>query len=190
MPTKLGQDGAMKVVVSGTHGSGKSTLIGDFALANRDWIVLSDVFEDIDSAGEVPSASLFLDQLQLSAERLHEPSDQPVIAERGPLDFLAYLYALGDLGRTTLSRDRFDQARELTTQAMARIDLLVVLPLNEVDQIHIPEDEDLELRTAMDLALLELVDDSEVVGQTRVVEIVGDPTSRRAQLVAAINGVE
>lgn len=176
----------MIVVVSGTHGTGKSTLIGDFALVNRDWIVLSDVFEDIDSAGEVPSASLFLDQLQLSAERLHEPSDQPVIAERGPLDFLAYLYALGDLGRSTLSHEGLDQACEFTAQAMAQVDLLVVLPLNEVDRIHIPEDEDLELREAKNFALLELVDDTDLVGDTQVIEIAGDSDQRLKKLTDTI----
>lgn len=93
----------VRVVVSGTHGSGKSTLIGDFAMAHREWTILADPYEDIDAAGETPGA-----------------------------------------------------------------------------------DEAPELRDAMDLALLDLVDDPELVGRARVVEITGNGAQRLARLEAAI----
>ncbi len=35
----------MRVVISGTHGSGKSTLIGDFAAAHREWAILPEPIE-------------------------------------------------------------------------------------------------------------------------------------------------
>ncbi|MGD9607025.1 MAG: hypothetical protein AB7V10_06035 [Leucobacter sp.] len=87
----------MRVVISGTHGSGKSTLIGDFAAAHREWAILP------------------------------EP-------------------------------------------------------------IEIGADEDLELREAMDLSLLELADDPDLAGAARVVEITGDHARRLARLEGAIDG--
>ena len=119
--------GAARVVVSGTHASGKSTLIGDFAMANREWIVLPDPFELVD-AQEEPDA-VFVRQLRIAAGRLLEPAHGPVLAERGPLDFLAYLDALSRLGRSTRSQDLLRRGIPLTAQAMAGVDLLVLLPL-------------------------------------------------------------
>ena len=40
----------MRIVVSGTHASGKSTLISDFALRHPEFVVLPDPFEALDDA--------------------------------------------------------------------------------------------------------------------------------------------
>ena len=73
---------------------------------------------------------------------------------------------------------------EVTVAAMAHVDLLVLLPLG--GDIRVPEDEDPELREAMDDALLELSDDPDLLGGTRVIEVTGDPNSRLAQVESAI----
>jgi hypothetical protein len=73
-----------------------------------------------------------------------------------------------------------------TAQAMARVDLLVLLPLAPRDGIEVPTDEDPELRDAMNDALLELADDPDLVETTTIVEITGERTSRLGQLEAAI----
>ena len=176
--------GAARVVVSGTHASGKSTLIGDFAMANREWIVLPDPFELVD-AQEEPDA-VFVRQLRIAAGRLLEPAHGPVLAERGPLDFLAYLDALSRLGRSARSQDLLRRGIPLTAQAMAGVDLLVLLPLARDDRIGVGADEDLELREAMDAALLELADDPDLTGGATVVEIAGDPAQRLQRLEDAI----
>lgn len=81
----------MRIVVSGTHASGKSTLLSDFALAHPELTVLPNPFELLDEA--LGGGSLVA-QLRLSAERLEDPElPESVIAERGPLDFLAALEA-------------------------------------------------------------------------------------------------
>lgn len=178
----------MRVVISGTHGSGKSTLIGDFAAAHREWEILPDPFEFIDAAEESPGAAVFFRQLRIAAERLLEPSDRSVLAERGPLDFLAYLHALESLGRLGPSSELLERGSELTRRSMAEVDLLVLLPLSEADPIEIGADEDLELREAMDLSLLELADDPDLAGAARVVEITGDHARRLARLEGAIDG--
>ena len=56
------------------------------------------------------------------------------------------------------------------------------------DDVAAGLDEDLELREAMNDALLELIDDPELTGDARVVEIGGSPARRLAQLEAAVDG--
>lgn len=180
----------MLVVVSGTHASGKSTLISDFAALHPDFEVLGDPFEMLDDADVEPGADSFSAQLQLSAARLVEPASGVFrIAERGPLDFLAYLDALVALRRPSRSPAAFRNGLAVTADAMAQVDLLVLLPLAEADHIDVPEDEDPELRSAMNDALLELADDPDLVGDANVVEITGSPSQRLAQLEDAIRSV-
>ena len=176
----------MRIVVSGTHGTGKTTLISDFAAANPEYLVLPDPFELVDSAFDEPDAGTFFAQLRLSAARLLELTPgASVIAERGPLDFLAYLDALQTLGRPTRDASLFRRGVDITARAMQRVDLLVVLPLSSAGGIRVGADEDSELREAMNDALLDLVDDPDITGGGEAVEITGDPTARLAQLEAA-----
>ncbi|GAA1467150.1 AAA family ATPase [Microbacterium thalassium] len=174
----------MRIVVSGTHASGKSTLVSDFAIRHPEFVVLPDPFELVDEARDTPSAALFATQLRVSAARLH-PDETPghFVAERGPIDFLAYLLALDELSSAPGSRELVERSIEITQGAMQHVDLLVVLPLDEGAEIFVPPDEHLPLREAMNDVLLELVDDDEIVGaNTIVVEIAGDRNQKLAAL--------
>jgi hypothetical protein len=176
----------VRIVVSGTHASGKSTLISDFALRHPEFTVLPDPFELVDEDGDAPDASLFAAQLRISADRLTDEAHGPhLIAERGPLDFLAYLLALADLTGSPLDDGFLERATARTAEALSTIDLLVVLPLTETDPIHVGDDEYLELRDAMNDVLLELLDDPDLIGgRLRVEEITGMPEARLAALEA------
>lgn len=180
----------MLVVVSGTHASGKSTLISDFAELHPDFEVLPDPFELLDDADVEPGTDSFSAQLQVAAARLTE-ADRGVscIAERGPLDFLAYLDALVSLRRPGGSPTLFRNGLAPTAAAMAHVDLLVLLPLAEADRIEVAAEEDLELRSAMNDSLLELADDPDLVGNAAIVEITGSPTRRLRQLQDAIQNL-
>ncbi|WP_353813395.1 hypothetical protein [Agromyces sp. SYSU T00266] len=180
----------MRIVVSGTHASGKSTLISDFSLRHPEFTVLPDPFELVDESWDTPNASLFATQLRISATRLHpEESPEQFIAERGPVDFLAYLHALDDLAGASVSRDLLERSTAITRQALQHVDLLVVLPLTTMDQIVAEADEHLALRDATNDALLDLIDDPDVVGERpHVVEITGNRNQRLADLEATATG--
>ncbi len=159
----------------------------DVTTAHPEFSRWVDPYELVDGAFASPDAPAFAEQLALSAHRLAEDDDPgPVIAERGPLDFLAYLTALVELGRA--GPGPLDRAIETTAEAMRRIDLLVVLPLEHRDGLPVGADEDPELRAAMNDALLDLVDDADLVGDTRVVELTGSRAARLAALEAALPG--
>jgi len=127
-------------------------------------------------------------QLAVAAERLVElPPGSDVVAERGPVDFLAYLEALAELRRGSAGPDLMARLRATTAEAMAHVDLLVVLPLDARDGIRVPDDEDPELREAMDEHLVGLCEDVELVGRVgRVLEVSGPPGTRLAHVVAAV----
>lgn len=180
-------DPRMRIVVSGTHASGKTTLIGEFAAAHPSYVVWDDPFEAIEDSGEEPDAGGFFAQLLIAADRLCEsPGPTQLVAERGPLDFLAYLAALESLERPTRSNSLFRRGIGPTRRAMAHVDLIALLPLDARHVIDVPPDEDPELRLAMNDALLDLADDPDLTGAAVVIELVGGPAERCAQLDEAI----
>jgi hypothetical protein len=179
----------VRIVVSGTHASGKSTLVSDLVMA-LGYAQLPDPFELVDDGVEPAGAESFSLQLAVAAERLVElPAGAELVAERGPLDFVAYLEALPDLGRHSVGPHTLPGLRAVTAEAMAHVDLLVVLPLEVPDVIRVPDDEDPQLRRVMDAHLLELLDDGELIGLgTRVLEIGGTPEQRLAAVLQAVAG--
>lgn len=174
----------MRIVVSGTHASGKSTLIADFAARHPEYVVLADPFESLDEEADAPGVAMFGRQLRVAADRLLDADSDDLIAERGPVDFIAYLLAMpGSHGHG----DAWERAMALTASAMRRVDLLVVLLLDERDPIDAGDDEHLALRSAMQHALLDLLDDSDAVpSSVRVLELVGDREARVRALEAAL----
>jgi hypothetical protein len=179
----------MRIAVSGTHASGKSTLIADFAAAHPHYETMPDPFELLDEQFDQPSPGMLLRQLRVTTDRLEQTDSRDVIAERSPLDFLAYLLALGELDRATASDEVFERARELTASALCHVDLLVLLPLNARDRIWIGDDEDPDLREATDAALLDLINDLDLIpGTARVLEITGDRETRLSTLEVAVRG--
>ncbi|WP_396667143.1 AAA family ATPase [Microbacterium sp. R86528] len=179
----------MRIVISGTHASGKSTVVSDFADRHPEYAVLPDPFELVDEFWDATSAASFVAQLGVSAARLHpDETEGSLIAERGPLDFLAYLRALDDLDGSTGSRELMERLTEVTREAMQHVDLLVVLPLTPCDEIFVSDDENLPLRETMNDALLDLIADEDVIGHDlNTVEIVGTRAQRLTALERTVD---
>jgi hypothetical protein len=176
------------MAVSGTHCSGKTTLVEDFLQRHPEYAHEPEPYEWLEAGGadfsEQLCAADVWQQLELSVERLSSyGSGSNVISERSPIDFLAYLEALRTLGREDTSR-MLEAARELVSRGMEHVDVVVVLPLN--DDIEAPEDEDPELRDAMNSCLLEMLEGELDRTHLRVVEVAGTRQRRLAALEAAV----
>jgi len=183
----------MRVAVSGTHCSGKSTLIDAFLSAHVRYLfepepyeVLSDLYGE--GFGAEPSAEDFFRQLQYQVERLHRYGDgDRVIFERSPIDFVAYLLALDDLGRDTADAALTGQSIATARNAVALLDLIVYVPANDVAA---PEDEDLELRSAVDARLERILFDDELglftSDRPTILELAGSTAQRLQRLEAAL----
>ena len=127
----------MRLAVTGTHGSGKTTLVEDFAAAHPDYTHVVEPYETLLEAGVVfsdpPTIADYLEQLEHSIETLHaqEATQANVVFDRSPIDFLAYLSVLGR--RTRGDGFAADTVLEDIGDAIGILDLIVFLPLVAAD---------------------------------------------------------
>lgn len=168
----------MRIAVSGTHCSGKTTLIAAFLNAHPDF------------ANEPEPYALlvedFLRQLQFSVAQLNSHKrTEAVVFDRCPVDFLAYLLALKDLNREPVDSQIIDAAIELVKESLPGLDLIVFVPLDGADPIELEAEEDPRLRRAVDRRLIAILDDDELgLGSTlpEVIDVRG-PTGQRLRML-------
>ncbi len=169
----------MRIAVSGTHGVGKSTLVDEFLRLHPEFahepepyaVLVEDYGEQF---SEEPCVEDFLRQLEFNLERLGQhASDENVIYERCPLDFLAYLNALdSNLPEAMLKR---------ISEAMQQLDLIVYLPLEHEGGGEYPK-----LRRAMDRQLSKILTSTNVP----VVEATGSTTQRLRAIENALTDIK
>lgn len=189
----------MRIAVSGSHCSGKTTLIDEFLRAHPDFahepepytILVEDYGEEFSSE---PCADDFYRQLEFNVDRLRRyQAGERVIYERSPVDFLAYILALKDLNREDVDSGVVETALATVSGAMRSLDLIMLLPLDDADGIEIPDSEDPELRTAVDSRLTAIFGDEEfgVVssGCAVVVEARGSTAQRLRMLEEAMKSL-
>ena len=166
----------MLIGVSGSHCSGKSSLIDEFCERHPEFSRVAEPYEELDEVWSEISTEVLLDQLEFQIEQLRSMLGDNVIVERTPLDFVAYLQALNDLGRGSFDVARcFDAAMDATR----RFDLIAFLPTDGAS-IYVPVEEDRELRSTVNDRLRDLVIESDVGVLT--VELIG-PTRQRVEML-------
>ncbi len=157
----------MRIAVSGTHCTGKTTLIDEFLRAHPDFghepepytVMVEDYGEDFCSE---PGVDDFYRQLEFMVDRLQDSSPGArVIYERSPVDFLAYILALKDLSRDAVAPGRINAAVALVLDAVRNLDLIVFLPLDDAHGMEIQTEEDPKLRRAADSRLVAIFGDDE-----------------------------
>lgn len=169
----------MRIAITGTHCTGKSTLIDEFRRVHPDFVhepepytVMVEEFGEEFSAE--PCVEDFQRQLQFNIDRLkqHE-SGERVIYERCPIDFLAYIECIAP--RTTFV---FDEVIE----SMQRLEMIVYLPIEK----SIETQEFSKLRKAVDRRLNAIYneDDLGIIGATnlKIVEATG-PIEKRLRIL-------
>jgi predicted ATPase len=176
----------MRIAVTGTHGSGKTTLIEDFLDGHRDYAHEQEPYWALAQQGVVfadgPTLADLEEQLGYScAMILERAADERVIFDRSPLDFLAYLDVIGEgEGRPWEPDGRLLGRIE---RAMSALDLLVFLPLSSPDEFA-ADIEYPRLRRAVDRRLKTLLREDELgvfeQGQPSMLEIRGTRRRRLA----------
>ena len=174
----------MRVGISGTHGTGKTTLaealcahLPGHAVADEPYYLLEDEGYEF---GLPPSLEDYRALLARSVRSMSSPPWRPgVVFDRTPLDYLAYMAATGA-----------DPSAEASTAALqpafGSLDLLIITPITPETEQVLPAAEMPGLRAQMNNALLELAYDDPLNawGDLPVLELSG-PLDRRLDAVLA-----
>lgn len=184
----------MRIAVSGTHSTGKTTLIEEFLQTHSYFIHEPEPYVAlVEEYGEEFAAELGVDdffrQLEFNVERLRAHSvGECVIYERCPVDFIAYILALKDLRREDVASGLLETWIELVVDGLRYLELIVYLPIS--DDLEAPDDEDPRLRKAVDkrLGAIFTEDDHEIVSVsgTAIIEARGSTRQRLTLLESAM----
>ena len=185
----------MRIAVSGSHGTGKSTLIAAFLAACPEYRHEPEAFELLgDDVELTPSEGPTEDGLRLllghtiSTLRSHSPGDR-VVFERSPVDYLAYAAASRSWPRG--SRTRFlKTAIPGVRRSLSDLDVIAVLPLPDRAE---PSDENPRFRRRVDAALRRALfdDDHDLLsdeGAPRVIALPSQPDRRLAEVIRLARG--
>jgi predicted ATPase len=177
----------MRVGISGTHGTGKTTLAQELCARLPGHVTADEPYYLLEEEGYEfgfpPSLVDYRALLTCSVRSLSSPPRRPsVIFDRTPLDYLAYMAAIG--------ADPAAEANAATlSSAFTSLDLLVITPITPATEQALPAADMPRLRTQMNGALLELVYDDPLNawGDIPVLELNGPLDSRLNAVLAALN---
>jgi hypothetical protein len=169
----------MRIAVSGTHFTGKSTLIEDAIEHLPQYESVAEPYYLLEEAGyefpAIPSLEDFEQQLSKSIQ-LISMNKANIIFDRSPLDFVAYALCSED-------SDSFDLEEWMPKiqDAIKTLDFIVYLPLE--NRIPVPKSLDDDLRYDVDEKLVEILMDNSLDLDIEVIEIKGSRDQRTKQLI-------
>jgi molybdopterin-guanine dinucleotide biosynthesis protein len=174
----------VRIAFSGSHRVGKTTLVervadhlpGHATVDEPYYLLEEDGYELADP----PSLEDFEAQLVRSLAAL-EDAGRDVLFDRCPVDILAYLLEHDDA--TAFDVDGW---LEQIKQAVETLDLVVFVPIEDVDRMTLAPHEDAELRRRVHDRLRELLIDEALGADVDVLTVTGDVRARTDQIVARI----
>ena len=176
----------MRIAVTGTHGSGKSTLIEDFVAADPRYEHMPEPYWLLVQQGTVfadgPTVADLEEQLRQSCALILASTEPDVIFDRCPLDFIAYLEVVSAAEGFEWVPD--GKLLPRIEKALASLDLVVFVPLTQPDEIKVAIEYP-KLRTRVDARLKTMLreDDLGLLAEgPRVVEVNGTREQRVAEL--------
>jgi hypothetical protein len=182
------------VAVSGSHNTGKSTLIAAFVERRPEYIhepeayeVLADDVALTSSEGPTPEGLESLLQYTASAVAGHAPG-ACVIFERSPVDYLAYAAASRGAWSSRSATDFLRTYVPVVWASVRNLDLIALLPVSHGSPIPPRADEDERFRRRVDERLRRALidDDYDLFGDAdspRVVELSPLPDRQLTELI-------
>ena len=171
----------MNLALSGTHSSGKTTLAERLTRSLSDYTVIDEPYYLLESQGhhfsDPPTPDDVELQLTCSLTTI-EAATGNCIFDRTPIDFLAYL--LAGPGHAAVDFDRWIPR---VRRAVARLDLIVYVPLEGPDRMRDIPVERPRLRRRMDERLRELLEQDPWELGARVLEVRGSVDERARQVL-------
>src|SRR5262245_5431320 len=166
----------MRVAVSGSHNTGKSTLIAAFVERRPEYVHEPEAYETLaddvpltSSEGPTPDGLQSLLDYTVSAVTSRAPG-ACVVFERSPVDYLAYAAACRGAWSSPAA-DAFLAASVSAVRASLRhLDLIALLPVSDRSPIPSRADEDPRFRRRVDEKLRRALidDDYDQIGRAHV----------------------
>ena len=163
----------MRIAVSGTHFSGKSTLVEELSAVLPGYLTVEEPYYLLMEEGHEFDFEL---QLERSIELL-SGGEPDVIFDRCPVDMLGYLLVLAE---------DFHLKKWLphVQAAIDTLDLIVFLPVEERDRIDLPSSQDAGFRLDVDQKLKEIFLEDALDLEMEVVEVTGALHERVKQVLS------
>ena len=161
----------MRIAISGTHFSGKSTLVEALSEALPQYTTMDEPYhllqEEEYEFAEMPSIEDFELQLERSIESMDEIAPN-ILFDRCPADIMGYLLSHTDV-------EAFNLAEWLPRiqTAIRKLDLIVFLPIEEPDRIVLPSSQDAAYRQHVDEMLKEIILENSFDFDMDVLEVTG-----------------
>ena len=174
----------MRIAISGTHFSGKSTLVEALSEALPQYTAVEEPYNQLQEEGyvfaELPSVEDFELQLERSIENLDESAPN-VIFDRCAVDILGYL-----LSHTGVEAFDLDDWLPRVRTAMKKLDLVVFLSIEHPDRIVLPLSQDVEYRQRVDEILKEIILENPYGFDVDVLEVAGSLQKRVNRVLSHI----
>ncbi len=176
----------MRIAISGTHFSGKTTLVDALSEVLPHYTIIEEPYHQLAEEGhefaELPSIEDFELMLERSIENLDD-SAQNSIFDRCPADILGYLLSHGDVEAFGLK-----EWLPRVQSAIRKLDLIVFLPIETPDRIVLPLSEDIDYREHVDETLQEIIMGNRFSFTVNVQAVTGSLQKRVEQVLAHIRG--
>ncbi|MGE3715178.1 MAG: AAA family ATPase [Simkaniaceae bacterium] len=165
----------MRIAVSGTHFSGKSTLIESLLEYVPHYLSVDEPYFLLEEEGYEFSDPPILEDYEAQLERsivAIQESQKNTLFDRCPFDCLAYMLASGEVD--------LENWIPRVKGGIKRLDLIIFVPIEHRDRIPVPFSEDLKLRMLVDEKLQELLfyDSLGILDSIEVLEVTGSLESR------------
>ena len=174
----------MRIAVSGSHGTGKTTLIEELVGLRPGFHRFDEPYYLLEEEGhafaETPCLEDFELQLQRSI-RIVEESQGDCLFDRCPSDFLAYLITHEDSAGFDL-HGWLPRIRD----AMQRLDLIVFVPIEEPDRVSMAEPDHGSLRLRVHEELAGIVLDDHYTFGVPVIEVRGTREERARHVLERV----
>jgi hypothetical protein len=174
----------VRIAISGTHFSGKSSLVQALSEALPQYATVEEPYHLLQEEGYEFAELLSIEDFELQLERAIENLDETlpnVIFDRCPADILGYLLSHADAEAFILG-----EWLPRIQIAIKKLDLVVFLPIEEPDRIVLPLSQNAAYRQRVDDKLREVILENIFDFDVDVLEVSGNTQTRVERVLAYI----